>query len=129
MLRDALNGAERRDGRTELTGAFPEREGDQEAWISAQREWGVPAETAKGLGMPTRVYCARVLKVDVKRGHGKTLALIAESEEPTGIVREVIEQGFTRPFFEAIINLSQTHRELIEKAEHLEADLSHSGDA
>jgi hypothetical protein len=116
VLRDAINGSEQIHGRTEETPVFPSRLDEPEKWLETHRLWGVPEDLARQLSMPTRKYCARVFKVDVRDGRGQTLALVVETDTADGVSKSVLEASLTRPFFESLAALNLLLSELQKEA-------------
>jgi hypothetical protein len=103
VLRDCINGSERPGGRFD---EIPQlSDASSETWFSVLKSWGFSKAILQQLQMKSRSYCGAVFKVGPQNGHQVTLGVVAESEAPDGVNVRDLEQGLTRPFFEALAEL------------------------
>lgn len=113
VLRVAVNSASSPTGGIDDIPPLPDPESDPEAWNSMMTVWGM-GDHVGGNGMRSRVYCGRVFRVGLGRGHERdmTLALVAESESPTGVRKQLMEEALTRPVFELFYELLRLREDM-----------------
>lgn len=121
VLRVAVNRADAESGGVDEIPPLPDPAEDPDGWHSMMAAWGLKAPSAEA-SMRSRVYCGRVFRVGLSRGQGKdmTLALIAESESPTGVRKQVMEELLTRPVFELLYELLRLQDDLRESLAELQ---------
>ena len=122
VLRTAVASADQPRGGIDEMPQVPDRAVDPQAWKSVMSTWGL-SEQVVGEGMRSRAYCGRVFRVGLNRGkgHDMTLGLVAESDDPTGVQRQAMEEVLTRPVFELLY-------ELIRLKEDMRTSLSGTSD-
>ncbi|MGL5829479.1 MAG: hypothetical protein ACRC0L_07915 [Angustibacter sp.] len=106
VLRTAVESADQPLGGIDEMPQIPDRSADPQAWKSVMSAWGFDEAEISG-GMRSRAYCGRVFRVGLSRGKGldMTLGLVAESDIPTGVHRQAMEDVLTRPVFELLYEL------------------------
>lgn len=106
VLRVAVNTANGPTGGIDEIPPLPDPESDPDGWRRMMATWGMAGHVGSN-GMRSRVYCGRVFRVGLSRGSGRdmTLALVAESESPTGVRKQLMEELLTRPVFELFYEL------------------------
>ena len=113
VLRTALAAADQPLGGIDEMPALPNPDDEAGEWLKVMSAWGLQGPSVEG-AMRSRTYCGRVFRVGLNRGRGQdmTLALVAESESPTGVRRQAMEEVLTRPVFELFYELMRVREDI-----------------
>ena len=118
ILRDALSGSDRPEGRTEISPVLPDRKQEADKWLTLQEGFGLHSDSVAALRFPARHYFARVCKIDDGNGHGTAYALIAECSQPNALTKNHLEAMVPTSLFEALASAKKT-REAFEELRDL----------